>query len=112
MLKPTKSVSAMLLLMTVSAGTVYAEAAPGYPDTTTSQKSELCSGVVIDSTGEPIIGASVTKKGSKTGTVTGIDGDFSLAGVKPGDVIQRYPQRGRSTTQRGCCDRSRYQERS
>ncbi len=88
MLKPTKSVSAMLLLMTVSAGTVYAEAAPGYPDTTTSQKSELCSGVVIDSTGEPIIGASVTKKGSKTGTVTGIDGDFSLAGVKPGDVIQ------------------------
>ncbi len=88
MLKQSKSVSAMLLLLSASTGVSYAAAAPGYPDTNTTQKSEQCSGVVVDSTGEPIIGASVTKKGSKTGTVTGIDGDFILGGVKPGDVIQ------------------------
>jgi TonB-linked SusC/RagA family outer membrane protein len=88
MLNQIKSVSALLLLTCVSTGVAYADAAPGYPDTATTQKSESCSGVVVDSTGEPIIGASVTKKGAKTGTVTGIDGDFMLAGVKAGDVIQ------------------------
>jgi TonB-linked SusC/RagA family outer membrane protein len=87
MFKQSKSVSAMLLLLSAS-GASYAAASPAYPDTNVTQSSESCSGVVVDSTGEPIIGASVTKKGSKTGTVTGIDGDFILGGVKAGDVVQ------------------------
>ena len=36
------------------------------------------SGVVIDEDGEPIIGASVMIKGTKKGTVTDVDGRFSL----------------------------------
>ncbi len=36
------------------------------------------SGVVIDDTGEAVIGASVVAKGSMVGTVTDIDGKFSL----------------------------------
>ena len=36
------------------------------------------SGSVIDTQGEPIVGASIMVKGAKTGTVTDIDGRFSL----------------------------------
>lgn len=35
-------------------------------------------GVVKDQTGETVIGASVMEKGTTNGTITGIDGDFSL----------------------------------
>jgi TonB-linked SusC/RagA family outer membrane protein len=45
------------------------------------------SGVVIDDGGDPIIGASVLVKGTTKGTVTGIDGDFRLQGVRTSDVL-------------------------
>ena len=35
-------------------------------------------GLVVDSKGEPVVGAGVVIKGTTTGTVTGYDGDFSL----------------------------------
>ena len=45
-------------------------------------------GIVTDSTGEPVIGATIKVKGSdKTGTITAIDGDFSLAGVQKGQTL-------------------------
>lgn len=43
-------------------------------------------GVVSDSFG-PVIGAAVFVKGSSDGTTTGLDGDFTLTGLKKGDVI-------------------------
>ena len=44
-------------------------------------------GVITDaSSGEPLIGASVLLKGTTVGTVTGLDGDFSLD-AKAGDVL-------------------------
>jgi TonB-linked SusC/RagA family outer membrane protein len=36
------------------------------------------SGMVTDETGEPVIGASISIKGSETGTITDIDGRFSI----------------------------------
>jgi len=39
-------------------------------------------GVVVDSRGEAVIGASVMVKGTKVGTVTNSDGQFSLKGVR------------------------------
>ena len=42
-----------------------------------SDKNKL-SGIVRDVTGEPIIGASVFVKGTKIGTITNVDGEFSL----------------------------------
>ncbi len=42
-----------------------------------SDKNKL-SGIVRDITGEPIIGASVFVKGTKIGTITNVDGEFSL----------------------------------
>lgn len=40
------------------------------------------SGRVTDATGEAVIGASVLVKGSKTGVITDIDGNFKLKGVQ------------------------------
>lgn len=39
-------------------------------------------GVVVDTTGEPVIGANVMVKGTTNGTITDIDGNFSLSNVK------------------------------
>ena len=38
----------------------------------------MVSGTVLDATGEPIIGASVVEKGTTNGTVTDMDGKFTL----------------------------------
>ena len=45
------------------------------------------SGVVTDATGETIIGASVVEKGTTNGTVTDIDGKFTLK-VKKGAQLE------------------------
>lgn len=44
-------------------------------------------GTVLDATGQPIIGATVMVKGSKTGTATDADGKFTLKGVKANDRL-------------------------
>ena len=41
----------------------------------------------MDQNGETVIGASVVVKGTTNGTITGLDGDFSIPNVKKGDVI-------------------------
>ncbi len=53
-----------------------------------TQQNGACTGVVVDATGETVIGASVVVKGTTNGTITGLDGDFSLSNVKKGDIIQ------------------------
>ena len=45
------------------------------------------SGVVTDTSGAPLIGATVKIKGSKTGIISDMDGKFVLGNVKPGDVL-------------------------
>lgn len=44
----------------------------------TAGNVKLVSGTVVDSNGEPIIGANVVEKGTTNGTVTDISGNFSL----------------------------------
>ncbi|MDE6214996.1 MAG: TonB-dependent receptor [Bacteroides sp.] len=78
----------VLFLMSISTGAAYAVADPGVTDVKITQQSGTCTGVVKDTTGETVIGASVVVKGTTNGTITGIDGDFSLSGVNKGDVIQ------------------------
>lgn len=51
------------------------------------QQVGLCKGVVKDSSGETIIGASVLVKGTTNGTVTALDGSFTLKNVNKGDII-------------------------
>lgn len=52
-----------------------------------AQQGAVCKGVVKDVTGEPIIGASVSVKGTKNATVTDLDGNFTLSGVTKGTTI-------------------------
>ena len=74
--------------MGVSTGTAYAVAESGITDVKITQQNGSCTGIVKDTTGETVIGASVVVKGTTNGTITGIDGDFSLNNVKQGDIIQ------------------------
>ncbi len=45
---------------------------------TTNQQSKLVKGTIVDATGMPVIGANVMVKGTTNGTITDMDGRFSL----------------------------------
>ena len=47
-------------------------------------------GKVTDTTGETVIGANVTVKGTTNGIITDIDGNYTLSGVKPSSVLIGY----------------------
>lgn len=49
--------------------------------------SATVSGLVTDTSGEPLIGATVAVKGTKVAAVTDIDGNFTITPVKTGDII-------------------------
>lgn len=53
----------------------------------TMQQQNSCKGNVKDSNGEPIIGATIRIEGKTGGTVTDIDGNFTLENVKTGAKI-------------------------
>lgn len=74
-------------LMVGSAGTAFA-GTPSVNGVQNVQQDETCKGIIKDATGEAVIGASVIVKGTTTGTVTDLDGNFSLKGVKKGDVLR------------------------
>ena len=85
-----KSIS--LVLLSIGGGSLYANSATA--GTATNQaismqadRTATCTGVVKDPSGEVLIGATITVKGSKNATVTDIDGKFSLSGINKGDVL-------------------------
>ncbi len=49
--------------------------------------SAQVSGVIVDETGEPIIGASILEKGTTNGTITDFDGNFTLD-VAEGAILE------------------------
>ena len=51
-------------------------------------QTKTATGVVTDQAGEAVIGASVIVKGTTNGTITDLDGKFTLGNVKNGDIIQ------------------------
>lgn len=59
-----------------------------YAQQTDGVKTVTLQGSVLDADGNPIPGASVRLKGKTTGTVSNIDGAYSLTGVKIGDVVE------------------------
>lgn len=87
MLKDMKTVGVLLLLSAISAGTAYAVPKWGTAGVKEIQRNGVCNGVVTDTTGETVIGASVVVKGTTNGTITGLDGDFSLSGVTKGSIL-------------------------
>lgn len=88
MLKNFKSVSFLLLAGTLSfPGYLSAETVMVEQSTSISQQSGKITGTVEDVLG-PVAGASVVVKGTTNGTITDMDGKFTLEGVKSGSVIQ------------------------
>ena len=53
-----------------------------------AQQQVTVTGNVKDEKGEPIIGANVIVKGTGTGSVTNVEGDFSLANVQNGATLE------------------------
>lgn len=54
------------------------------------QKSRTLTGKVADSTGEPVVGANVSIKGTTTGTITDMNGDFSIPVPGPVTLLVTY----------------------
>ncbi len=52
-----------------------------------SLSAQTVSGVVKDKNGEPLIGVSVQLKGTQQGTITNLNGNFSIPNVKLGEVL-------------------------
>lgn len=77
-----------LLLGSLSTGMAYADLSKNESEIDIVQQTGICQGIVKDATGESVIGASVIVKGTTNGTITDIDGNFSLSNVKKGDVIE------------------------
>lgn len=104
-----KTAGAILSLSLLCGMQVYAF--PDYPSLRGQiiEQSDICQGVVKDANGESIIGASVLVKGTTNGSITGLDGDFSLRNVKkrgynccflcrlsePGNSLDRWPVKHR-----------------
>ena len=51
-----------------------------------SQNPRILKGLIVDASGMPVIGANILVKGSNVGTITDIDGNFSLE-VSDGNVL-------------------------
>ena len=88
MLKPLRSVGTLLFLASMYGGVANAIPVKDVAGVENIQQDETATGVVKDALGETVIGASVIVKGTTNGTITDFDGNFSLPGVKKGDIIQ------------------------
>lgn len=89
MSKQVKTVGMLLALSALPMGAAYAGNVTSPTAVQNVQAEEECKGVVLDATGEPMIGASVVVKGkSGLGTVTDIDGNFTLRNVKKGETLR------------------------
>lgn len=86
MAKRIKQVGMLLFLGGISVGV--AHATPSAPETNVVQQSGVCKGIVRDTHGETIIGASIKVKGATTGTVTNVDGSFTLNNINKGTVLE------------------------
>lgn len=77
--------AAALVLLSGSAPCAMAFAAP---DMAVMQQSKEISGTVLDPNGEPVVGAYVIQKGTTNGTITDLDGKFTLRGVEEGTELE------------------------
>lgn len=86
MSKRLTSVSMMMALMSFAPVVSFA-ATDNVAGVSITQQNGACKGTVIDSTGEPVIGASILVKGTTNGTITDLDGNFTISGVQRGATL-------------------------
>ena len=83
--------SKKLSIILLAGALCFSESVLGIPNeelhATVAQQNGKVTGVVNDALG-PVTGASVLVKGTINGTITNLDGEFTLENVSPGAVIQ------------------------
>ena len=78
--------TAAICALFLGGGSVMAHAAEA-PVVQEQQQTASITVTVVDSNGEPIIGANVVQKGTTNGTITDFDGKATLS-IKPGATVQ------------------------
>ena len=78
--------TAAICALFLGGGSVMAHAADD-PAVQEQQQTTNITVTIVDSKGEPIIGANVVQKGTTNGTITDVDGKATL-NVKPGSTLQ------------------------
>lgn len=78
------ALSSIMFCMEGGGGFFYA----AYGHSATVLQQNICKGKVIDESGRPIIGASIIIKGTKTGTISDIEGCFSLGNMNKGQILE------------------------
>lgn len=87
MFKSYKPVSLLLLTGALSfAGNLHAELVPAQPGSQVVQQNGKISGTITDTMG-PVTGASVVVKGTTNGTISDLDGNFTLENIPAGATI-------------------------
>ena len=76
-----------LLLSAFSVNAAMAAPAGTVDEVMAVQQGKKVTGVVVDGTGEPVIGANVVVKGTTNGTITDFDGNYTIEGVSANDVL-------------------------
>ena len=77
-----------LLLSAFSvSGALAAPVTTGDANAMVVQQGKKVTGVVVDASGEPVIGANVVVKGTTNGTITDFDGNYTIEGVSASDVL-------------------------
>lgn len=76
----------MLLMMGAAVPTFGSEVTPTHLNIISQQEGQV-TGKVVDTSGTPVIGANVVVKGTTTGTITDIDGNFVLTNVPKGATL-------------------------
>lgn len=88
MLKQLRSVSILLLLSSMPSGIAMANASGIDSGIGSVRQDGICKGIVKDSNGEAVIGASIVVKGTTNGTITDLDGAFTLSNVEKGAELE------------------------
>ena len=73
-----KTVVATLLLWCAQSAQATTDTYKTQATASIQQQTVKATGVIIDNTGEPLIGVSVKVQGTNTGTITDLDGKFSI----------------------------------
>lgn len=67
-----------MCMLLLSGGLPFRMEAASFLSVESTQQKRKITGTVVDQTGEPVIGANVVQKGTTNGTITDVDGRFTL----------------------------------
>ena len=82
-----KTVVATLLLWCAQSAQATTDTYKTQATASIQQQTVKATGVIIDNTGEPLIGVSVKVQGTNTGTITDLDGKFRLNNIPPKSTV-------------------------